>query len=498
MSTISTKFSSFALGFAQLLFLFAGVSAQTEIQINVKIDAASSPPPAFVAGAFTRENHADKNGGWSFLNSIAVAENLGERISDFNLTDKSNRNIAVKKLAAGEYLAGGKADFFSYKIDLSRSQDQGAAAHVSWLENERGILMLDDLLPQFSADSGRPIRAIVKFDLPKDWTALSRETKRSENTFAVENIEKAIFIVGKNWRERKIQMGKSDLNFVIGGEWKFSDDEALEILREIYGEYEKMFGEAANEKIQISLAHFPQTNIKFGRWAAETRGANTTIVSADMPFKTQSLQRLHEQLRHELFHLWIPNRLALTGSYDWFYEGFAIYQSLKIGVALNRIRFEDYLDTLAQSYDSANAQAQKFSLIEASKNRWTGNQIYARGMLAAFLCDAALLRQSKGKRSVADIIKEIYQKYRAPNEPRDGNAAILETFKNHDELKAIVEKYITGAEKIDWQADLDAIGVDAASENNFTRLKIKAKLTGRQKDLLNELGYNNWRKISVK
>ena len=61
----------------------------------------------------------------------------------------------------------------------------------------------------------------------------------------------------------------------------------------------------------------------------------------------------------------------------------------------------------------------------------------------------------------------------------------------------IIEKYIKGAENIVWQTDLDAIGIESAGTENFaTKLKVKAKLNGRQKDLLDKLGYNNWRKNS--
>ena len=164
-----------------------------------------------------------------------------------------------------------------------------------------------------------------------------------------------------------------------------------------------------------------------GTWEADTRGSTITIVSSDMPFKTQSLQRLHEQLRHEIFHLWIPNGVNLSGNYDWFYEGFALYQSLKVGVAVNRIRFEDMLDTLSRAYNIDSMQSQKLSLIDASKNRWNGSntQVYARGMLVAFLCDLALLEKSKGKLSTDDLLRDLYEAHR-PTAPRqDGNAAVL-------------------------------------------------------------------------
>ncbi len=219
-----------------------------------------------------------------------------------------------------------------------------------------------------------------------------------------------------------------------------------------------------------------------------------------MPFKTQSLQLLHEQVRHELFHLWLPNTLALTGNYDWFYEGFTIYQALRTGISMNQIRFEDFLDTLAQAYNLDSLQDRKTSLVESSKNRWSGanKQVYARGMLAAFLCDLALLRESKGKRSISEIFRKVYQKHRVPNSPEEGNAAILKVLKSYPELDSMIEKYITGTEKINWKTDLESAGIKAEEENFVVRLKVKANPNGKQKDLLDELGYNNWRKISGK
>jgi predicted metalloprotease with PDZ domain len=219
-----------------------------------------------------------------------------------------------------------------------------------------------------------------------------------------------------------------------------------------------------------------------------------------MPFKTLSLQRLHEQLRHEIFHLWIPNNLALTGNYDWFYEGFTVYQSLKTGLQTNQIRFEDFLATLSEAYNIDNLQTQKVSLIEASKNRWNGAnpQVYSRGMIAAFLCDVALLRASKGKQSLTDVFQEIYNKYRVPNKSQNGNTAILSILENYKELRPIAEKYIRGAGKIDWQTDLESAGIEATETNSFTKLAVKTKLNRHQKNLLDDLGYNNWRKIAQK
>ncbi len=490
MSTIQIKFSATAIVLATILLLVNFVTAQ-EIEANIKI---TSPASISVEGRLTKEtqNHSLKN--WSFTNSIAGVENLGTRVSGFNLGSEKNQPIAFVKLSESEYLASDKAAAFQYQVSLNLPKDANGMAHVSWLDDEKGLLMLGDLLPQLPAKN-QAVAARVKFDLPVGWKIISSERNSGENSFEVKNVEKAIFLVGSNWRERELVIGKTNLSLAIAGEWQFSDEEALKMTGEIYVEYRKLFGETPTDKLQIALIRYPK-EIKFGRWAAETRGANVTILSADMPFKTQSAQRLHEQLRHEIFHLWMPNNLALTGNYDWFYEGFTVYQSLRTGVSMNRIRFEDYLDTLAQAYNLDNLRNRKISLVEASKNRWSGanDQIYARGMLAAFLCDVALLGQSKGKRSISQVFQEIYRQHRASNAPEDGNAAILKILKNYTELAPIVEKYIAGAEKINWEANLESVGIEAKEENFITKLAVKMKPTGKQKDLLDKLGYNNWRK----
>ena len=494
MSIIKNGFSTATAIFAQILLL-AIVSAAQDIEAVIKI---VSPGKVKVEGRILGKHPKRANENWSFRLSIAGIENLGARISEFKLSDESNRPILFKELAGGEYLADEKASGFDYLVDLRSSPNVAAMAHISSLSSERGILMLDDLLPPNIAGQ-RTVSARIKFDVPAGWKIISSEKNAGENAFHVENIEKAIFSIGKSWREQKVQVGKTVLDLAISGDWNFSDAEAAKMAGEIYAEHQKLFGESPTDTVQIFLVR-AAPEIKFGRWAAETRGANTTIVSADKPFKTQSLQLLHEQLRHEIFHLWVPNNLALTGNYDWFYEGFTIYQALRTGVSMNQIGFEDFLDTLAQAYQLNSFQNEKLSLIESSKNRWraANNQIYARGLLAAFSCDVALLRASRGKRSISTIFREIYEKHRVPNNPQDGSAAILKIFNEYSELDSTIEKYIVGAEKTNWNTDLETVGIEATEEQSVLRLRVKAKLSGKQKDLLNELGYNNWRKMSGK
>jgi hypothetical protein len=482
-----------------VILLFAALCSAQKIEATIKIESLS-PPVARVEGKLLKES---TNKNWTFLRSIAGVENLGERISDLTLKDKNGKTVSYKKLIAGEYLAEESATQFSYKVDLSPPKKPSGMAHVSWLAEEQGLFMLDDLLPQF----GKNTSGKINFGLPPDWQITGEGASPESKSINVADIEKAIFFVGRNFHKSFLIAGRLSerkfdnyaLNILTSGEWLFSDEEAIDAAGEVAQEYKKIFDIFPNPQVQIFLVKFPK-EVKLGNWEAETRGSNVVILSSDMPFKNQSVQRLHEQFRHELFHLWIPNNMALTGNYDWFYEGFALYQSLKTGIELNRLRFEDFLDTLARAYDLDGMQSQRVSLIEASKNRWSGGnaQIYARGMLVAFLSDVALLRESKGKRSISDVLRELYQKHQKPNKPEDGNAAVLKILEARAELRPNVERYVKGAEKIDWRSELESAGIEQKGENFPAKLVVKSKLSGRQKDLLDKLGYNNWRKLVPK
>lgn len=475
-----------AAAVAANLFFAAAHKAQ-DIDVKIKILSDSR---VRVEGKFTSAKNASANKNFSFLQNYADVTNLGARIENLDLFDGRGAKIAVKKLAAGEFLGNETAASFDFDVRANLPDNPASAAHVSWLAGGQGLLMTNDLLPENSL----PFSARVTFEMPSGWKISSSETKIGENIFEVKNIEKAVFLVGKNWRERTAKIGKTEINLAISGEWQFTDDEALQMASAILAEHEKVFGEIPVGKTRIFLLPFPAPENP-DRWRAETRGATVTILSGAISQKSVAVQRLHEQLRHEIFHLWIPNGVALTGNYDWFYEGFTIYQALRAGVFTNQIRFEDFLDTLGHAFDSA--QNQNRSLVEMSENRWSGanNSVYAKGMIVAFLCDLAMLRASGGKHSVADIFRLVYQKYRAPHAPQDGNAAILGILKSRPELLFIVQNYIEGTAKIDWQKDLQAFGIEVVRNDFGTRLKVVPKPDRREQDLLNELGYNQWRKL---
>ena len=440
-----------------------------------------------ISGRFSDEIAARGVKNLSFLNNYGASTGLGERVSSITLTDRAGSAVGSKRFAAGEYVADSNFSHWEYVVDAPRPADPASAAHISWITDDLCLLMLDDILPQASI-GGRSSSGRVEFKLPAGWHAYSADKGFGDGIFETADVEKAVFYLEKSVSERQ----SGDL--LIHGRFNFTSDEANEMAAEIVAGYTKLIGPLPDPRFQITFIRTPP-GVPPGIWEADTRGRSVTIISSDMPFKTQSLQRLHEQFRHELFHLWIPNALNLSGNYDWFYEGFALYTSLKSGVLGGRIRLEDMLDTLSRAYNIDALQPSGISLLQASKQRWNGGntRVYARGMIVAFLCDLTLLENSKGKISVDEVVREVYTKHLKPAVSKDGNESIIAVLSSHPELDQIVINYVTGGKKIAWAPELSAAGIEPSGAGAALALKLTEHPNGRQKKILDRLGYNSWR-----
>ena len=424
-----------------------------------------------------------------FLTAYGQSSDLDKRISDVELRGSDGRTIASHRISAGRYIAESDFQTWSYKLDISASKQVSGSAHVTWADSSGALIAFRDLFPE-GLGSAR-----VSIVVPDGWKVLSSIRASAENVFDINDVDSAVFHAGPSFRMRKIRLTTDEMEVAVTGQWLFSDDEAVDMAGSIFESYRNVFSSGPNVKPLIVIRPFPGQN-PHGQWEADSRGSNITILSSDMPFKNQSLQRLHEQLRHEIFHLWIPNGISLTGNYDWFYEGFALYSSLKTGVAVNRLRFDDFLDTLSRAYAISNSGSGHRSLMQESQDRWSGSntQVYARGMLIAFACDLAMLSGSRGKRSIADVLKSVFANYHN-SDPHEANGAIMHILNTHKELRPIVDRDIQGAGRLDLADTLKGSGLRLSTGERVPQIKVVDRPSGSEKQVLDRLGYNNWRKL---
>lgn len=431
---------------------------------------------------------------WSFLNSYAGVMNLGDRIENLSLMDSSGAIIAVRKLAPGEYTAASLANRFSYEVRLDAPAFERDAAHVSWLTVERGFLMLGDLLPRIVSETGAAnSNAVVRFSLPEKWSLASSVEGNTENRFDITSPETGVFFAGAALRKKRQRVGAMEFEFVTSGEWAFSDEEIAGMAVDILKAHTQTFGGIARDRSLLVLAPFPRSAAA-DHWSAETRGATVTLLSGKSPSKTAALAQLSFPLAHELFHLWVPNGVALDGDYDWFYEGFTLYQALRAGIRLELFTFQDYLNAMGRAFDAYKSlrDRDRLSLLDASKERWTlqPELVYNKGMLVGFLYDLTLRQRSKGKRTLDDVYRELFRLYHSPRSRSDANSAVIAVLNDGGPMKDFTSRHINNAGTIELSSVIAPFGLQVDPGGVRTHISVAASISGAQRDLLRQFGYN--------
>ena len=434
---------------------------------------------------------------WSFRDTYAGVVGLGRRVRNFHALDTPGARNSVRELAPGHFELGAGASSVRYEVDLSPPSRAAEAAFVSWLTKERGILRLSDLLPLRSVQPGSVARDVqLTISTPQGWGAFSDEEVTALRAYRFTDSDSSIIIVGKNLRRSVRNASGNLLKLLIDGAWAFSDEEAMDTLLKVIRLHSEIETPPCDQ-VTLVLSTFPAGAIAANTWSAETRGCNVVVLMGQTPSRVGALAQLGNALTHETFHLWIPNGVALSGDYDWFYEGFTMYQAARAAVRLGLVTWPEFLNAIARAYDGsvATTNAPPLSLIDASKQRWTigAPSVYSKAMVVAFLYDLNLRSQTGGKRSLDDVYRRVFRDHPRRSAVKqaeaDGNAAATTALRSELSSANFVERFITAPVSIDLKNELAPFGL-RVEKLVRTHISVSEDVSKRQRDLLKQLGYN--------
>lgn len=443
---------------------------------------SSSPARVRVEGQLEEETKV-----WEFVDEYAGIANLSQRLSDLAVLTPEGVGVPIHKKRAGAFESEIAAKDFRYEVDLSPPQNPLDAAHVSWLTPERGVLMVGELLPRLMG------RACLRLSLPESWEALTLEQRSAAGCFDIQEVDRSVIWVGRETREVKGRGRSMLFTLAVEGTWAFADDDVAKAISAIIKEHESATSATPREHTLVIVAPFPRA-VSAQRWVAETRGGTVVLLSGAVPSKHAGLSRLSLALIHELFHLWVPNGLNFSGNYDWFYEGFTLYHSTRVGVQLGYLTFPEFLDALARAYDNYSSQpvAGSLSLLDASRQRWRGAEtdIYNRGLIVAFLCDLAIRRQPD-KYTLNDVYRDLFRVEKNNPPSRDGGAVILGTLKRFTGDSVSIERLFRSSDRLNLKQELGSYGLQVETGGPRTHINVAHSLSRSQYDFLKKIGYND-------
>jgi predicted metalloprotease with PDZ domain len=431
---------------------------------------------------------------WSFVDSYAGIVGLGRRVERFTAFDESGGEVALTQPAPGQFLAAQSAKRIRYEINLRPVSRAADFSMISWLDKERGVLMLSDLLPVLSEATGANNPNFrIHFQLPKTWAVHSGELKSSPYAYALADLGRAVFAVGANLRVSQTNASGLTLNFVTNGDWAFTDADAVQLAQQVLKAHHDTFGSFPGQTATFILFPFPLA-VSASQWSAETRGTTVTLIMGKLPSRVAALAQLSTPVTHEFFHLWIPNSLALEGNYDWFYEGFTTYEAAHTAVNLGLLTFAEFLNSISRAYDSSRSET-SLSLIEASSRRFTSGltSVYAKSQVVAFLYDLRLRSATRNKRSLSDVYRKLVVSSRSDNARTkrvDGNEVVAGVLSEEIKTDEFVRAFIQRPVSINLESELAPFGLKVDSTGVRTQISVSEKLSKQQRDLLRELGYN--------
>ncbi|MFZ0061931.1 MAG: hypothetical protein WAL47_07820 [Pyrinomonadaceae bacterium] len=473
----------------QLKFLLVAAflavpAATTQAQVSSVRISVLSLSPAKVAVELEGPGYSD----WSFRNTYTSVVGLADRIENFQGQESQGRNVLVRKLAPGQFRFAEKVMRVSYEVLLTPPTNLGNLSHASWLNKEHGLLMLGDLLPDSAV--GETPTLNLDFELPTGWTTASSRDAVGER-YTVSHPEQAVFLVGTSLHSKTTRVGTAEIKIVTVGDWPFGDNTLSKIVAKIVDEYARVLRHPPPAKVGLLLLPFSGA-VGPERWSAETRGQNVVLLMGKQAKSGAVLARLKVVLAHELFHLWIPNSLKLKGDYDWFFEGFTLYQALLTGLRLHYITFDEYLETLSRVYDSyrSSIERDKLSLLDASERRWTAaaSLVYDKGALVALIYDLMLRRNSAGRETLTDVYPELLQAGQGSRQ--DANELLIGLLNKRAPMERFGEKFVEGKTEIDLASILAPFGLEVATGSS-SRIQVSKNVDKEQKRLLKTLGYKS-------
>lgn len=458
----------------------AGAAGQT---LRVQLSIVSAVP----ARIRIQTEFPTPTNSLSFRNAYADILGLGERIVRVEAM-REGVGIPVSALAPGEFRTEAKFSSFRYEVNLpGPAHIPQKSSHVSWLTKDEGLLLLADLLPTVTAKNYAD--ALITVEVPAGW-AVASNVKRAALEFFADDPDNAAFLIGPGVAEKSQAMEARTLTLITAGKWAFSDKDALKVARRIIRGYSELTRFELKRDAFVMLIPF-EGAAGPERWSAETRGNVVVLLLGQKASGRKVLSRLGIVLSHELFHIWVPNSLKLAGAYDWFFEGFTLYQALLMDLRLGLISFDGYLETLASVYDAywSSPDRERLSLLDASERRWTTSSqlVYEKGMLAAFVYDLSLRSRTNCRESLADVYQKLFRSELTGQE--NANETIIGLLTEREGFASFARDFVAGTGELKLEQAASVYGIEVVRSASGTKLVVGNQLTNEQRQLLGCLGF---------
>lgn len=260
-------------------------------------------------------------------------------------------------------------------------------------------------------DKEKNIRIALKWHgIPDGWTLA--------NSFGVDQNEQIItatlrdflhsIYVGGDFRISRFDVENRPVYVAVRGKWTFSDSEFSGHLKKVFS-FERAFWN------DFDFPFFLVSLIPNGKPCCNYGGTGVSNAFATFVSDSVELKELRHLYTHELLHTWNGRKIERQDPEElvyWFSEGFTDYYTrllnLRAGIISLQEYVDDYNNKVARYYTSTVRNEPNERIRESFwNNDEVGKLPYQRGDLLAHNWNLLIKRETKGKKSLDDFMRDV-------------------------------------------------------------------------------------------
>lgn len=353
----------------------------------------------------------NKDSGWIDLHYRRNLPEIHVRYQiqqDFEQSQLSTAEV-YRPIVQTEYF-----HLFAHHLFMAPSQQGEVRVELTWDRFPENYLIHN------SFGSGDSIQRLE----PMDW----------------EEFQSSIF-VGGDFRVQEDLLEGNRISLATRGRWiPFEEKEVFQVLKSTLKAQRDFWNDHSQTNFTVTLHPFEQEQGSSFQGTGLTNSFATSVSNNDFT----DLQQLVYLFNHELMHNWIGHTIENENEEEqyWFSEGFTEYYTFK-NIALNRVggaepeSFLSSINEAVRNLYSSPVRDQPNSQLTYD-NFWSnpdyGKLPYYRGAVFAFILDMQIKKESGGKFSLDNLMRDLLK--RAREGERLGHSLFLE----------VLDEYWSGGE----------------------------------------------------
>ena len=302
----------------------------------------------------------------------------------------------------------------------------------------------------------------LRVDVPESWHVSTPWPRigGEKHRFAITGQDDLIYAymaLGTH-SEKVAKSNDAEVVLAIGGSFRAAVDEMQGIVAAFLQEYSRIFGSTPKGRMLFVANPYGGK----GETQGGVSGRSISVLIGGALDKA-SRHLWVPLVGHEVVHIWNGRAINFREQEYWFSEGFTEYYSNIVSVRLGFTSETDFLRNLERTWEAYLSRQGQLSIHEAGEDKSANRElVYDGGSLIAAALDLQIRSLTENRRSLDDVMKQMYREFGLTGVPYTMNDVIrIVSRMTGTDFKPFFRKYVTGTEQLPLEEYLKEAGVDA-------------------------------------